>query len=120
VNLNQALQSEPLTLIAVQSIINQHAGRLDLNDSIAGLCQQADANRTQVYQRKNQLIQLFDNLQLPGPGRPAIPVMAPDDVAVYQLQNQLLRYQLDHPGARVVHDSGRCEYSDPFKRFVLD
>ncbi len=119
-NINQSLQSDPLTLIAIQAIVNQHAGGIDLNDSIAGCCQQADVNRSQVYQRKDQLIQLFDNLQLPGPGRPSGQQAPPDDAAFYQLKIQVLRYQVEHPGAKTVNGSGRCTYGDQFKCFVLD
>ena len=50
------------------------------------------------------------------------PVVEPDPEAEknWRLREEVLRYRLAHPGALVLHASGRATYSDGFIRFALD
>ncbi|MEA3469182.1 MAG: hypothetical protein U9R57_13295 [Thermodesulfobacteriota bacterium] len=92
---------------------------LDLDDSLKSICEKARVNRTQVYERKKQLENILDGLELASPGRPvAIENECPD--ATWKLREKILLYRLDHPGAMVIKKSGRASYSDGFVRFILD
>jgi hypothetical protein len=81
-------------------------------------------NRTQVYERKQQIEEALSKVRLPLPGAP---LLSPEDTAHalaeshWRLREQVLRYRLEHPGA-VVHYSwnGKTNYSDQFVRFILD
>ena len=123
--LQEQLQKDKLTIIAMQALLCDYVGEglIVLEDSLSGICRQAGVNRTQVYERKEQLWAAFAGVELPGPGRPAKvnpPAVADEMPASYRLREQILRYRLDHPGAVVVHDSGNTGYSDGFRRWVLD
>ena len=123
--LQEQLQKDKLTIIAMQALLCDCAGEglIVLEDSLSGICRQATVNRTQVYERKEQLWAAFASIELPRPGRPVktAPVPAPAGIPPgCQLREQVLRYRLAHPGALVVHASGSTSYSDGFRRFVLD
>jgi hypothetical protein len=77
-------------------------------------------NRTQVYERKNQLEKILEGLELAGAGRPSIPASEVDDIQDRELCEKVLRYRLEHPGAVVLHMSGRATYSNGFVRYILD
>ena len=105
-------------------LIRDHAAAagLCLEGSVSEICQLAGVNRTQVYEKKKQLVRAFEKVDLPGPGR------APNkntpasvrDTAEWDLQVTLLRYRLDNPGAFVSHPGGPTGYSPAFIRTVLD
>ena len=123
--LQEQFQKDKLTIIAMQALLCDYVGEglIVLEDSLSGICLQAGVNRTQVYERKEQLWAAFAGVELPGPGRPVKanpPPVADEMPASCRLREQLLRYRLDHPGAVVIHASGSTSYSDGFRRWVLD
>ncbi len=123
--LQEQLQKDKLTIIAMQALLCDCAGEglIVLEDSLSGICRQAGVNRTQVYERKEQLWAAFASMELPRPGRPVKTEPVPASAGIppgCQLHEQVLRYRLAHPGALVVHASGSTSYSDGFRRFVLD
>ncbi|MCP4716021.1 MAG: hypothetical protein GY868_12970 [Deltaproteobacteria bacterium] len=66
------------------------------------------------------LEQALADAELSEPGRPRKRAAEVNEHRTCLLREQVLRYQLDHPGAVVRHQGGRVGYSDPFKRFILD
>ena len=71
--LKDQLREDKLTLMAMNALIGDYAGELEvsLTGPLSALCQQAGVNRTQVYERKSQLERALSRLELAGPGRPA-------------------------------------------------
>ncbi len=97
--------------------------QLTLEGSVSEICRLAGVNRTQVYEKKAQLMELFAKMELPGRGRPAgtkvVHVMDSAPLG-WALREKVLRYRLEHPGAMVRYAGGSLRYSDGFKRFILD
>lgn len=122
-NIKEDLRNNKLTLIAMHKIIQDIADcqRLDLDDSLTSVCEKAEVNRTQVYERKQQLENVLANLELAPPGRPVVIEHEHKD-ASWELREKVLLYRLDHPDAMVIKNkkSGRAGYSDGFIRFILD
>ncbi len=112
-------------LIALYILVRECAARLQLrlDGSLSEICRLEGVNRTQVYEKKAQLMELFAKIELPGRGRPAgvkeLPVTA-GALAGRELREQVLRYRLEHPAAMVRYAGGNLRYSDGFKRFILD
>ena len=110
-------------IIAMHALVRDCAAEsgLSLAGNLSEVCQQAEVNRTQVYEKKAQLGQLLGAVEVPGPGRPVKAAVRPDEgCAGCALREQVLRYRLAHPGAMVAHSSGSTRYSDGFKRLILD
>jgi hypothetical protein len=109
-------------LIALHLLTRDMAEKagLALEGPASEICKQAGVNRTQVYERKNQLIKAFEGIDLPEPGRPPIPSGPASDTAGWELQVTVLQYRIDNPGAVVRHPGGRTGYSPGFRRFILD
>ena len=122
-NIKEDLRNNKLTLIAMHKIIQDIADcqHLDLGDSLTSVCEKAEVNRTQVYERKQQLENVLANLELAPPGRPVVIEHEHKD-ASWELREKVLLYRLDHPDAMVIKNkkSGRAGYSDGFIRFILD
>ena len=124
-NIKEDLKNSKLTLIAMDKIIKEYASDMgvNLNGPLATICNAAGVNRTQVYERKNQLAEALAELELAGPGRPtnqpACDAGAQESQG-WQLREKVLRYRLSYPGAVVVHSGGRATYSNGFIRFILE
>lgn len=111
-----------LTMISMHKLMHEFAfdeGVL-LEGPLVGSCARAAVNRTQVYERKTRLVDLMGTIELPGPGRPGDPAATALEDPGTRLREQVLRFQLNHPGALVHHTGGRTTYSDGFTRFILD
>ena len=124
-NIKEELQNNKLTLIAADKLIKESADAMDLNldGPLTSVCKNAGVNRTQVYERKNQLEEALVELELAGPGRPTTASLINTEFQEsygWKLREKVLRYRLKSPGAMVVHSSGRTTYSDGFIRFILD
>ncbi len=121
--LQEHCHKDKSTIIAMHALVQDCAAEsgLSLAGNLSEVCQQAEVNRTQVYEKKAQLGQVLGAVEVPGPGRPAKAATRPDEQwAGYALREQVLRYRLAHPGATVPHPGGSTSYSDGFKRFILD
>jgi len=123
--LRDQLREDKLTLIAMNALIGDYAGALEvsLTGPLSARCQHAGVNRTQVYERKGQLERALSRLELAGPGRPLRAQdssVTPRHEVGYALRERVLRYRLEHPGAVVHHASATSSYSDGFRRFILD
>jgi len=124
-NIKEDLKNNKLTLIALHKITKKYASEMgvNLNGPLTTICNAARVNRTQVYERMNQLEEALAELELADPGRPSNhPVSDTDPQASqgWELREKVLRYRLNYPGAMVVNSSGRVTYSDGFTRFILD
>lgn len=124
-NLKEDCQNNKLTLIAMHKFIQEIAAdmRLNLDGSLATICEHALVNRTQVYERKKQVENALAATALAGPGHPVCqPSTEPSarQESGFRLRERILRYRLSHPGAMVLHDKGHTTYSDGFTRFILD
>ncbi len=123
--LKQQLEQDKLTVIAMYVLVQEHAAELEvtLAGTVSSMCRDAGVNRTQIYERKDQLDRALSTLELAGPGRPVCAqpraVMACTDAGC-AVRERVLRYRLEHPGAVVHHTSATTSYSDGFRRFLLD
>lgn len=121
-NRKEDFRNNKLTLIAAYKYIMELAAAMHLSfeGTLSAICENAGVNRTQVYERKDQLEKIFAGLELARPGRPTIPTSSVDDIQERDLCEKVLRYRLECPGAVVLHGSGRATYSNGFIRFILD
>ena len=124
-NLKEDAQNNKLTLFALHKFTLETAADmgLSLEGPLATICERTGVNRTQVYERKNQVEDALTKTALVGPGHPVcrsafVPIH--EQERGFRLLVQVLRYRLDHPGALVLQVSGRANYSDGFIRFILD
>lgn len=123
-NIKEDCQSNKLTLIALHKLIGEKAQEqgIDLQGPLSTVCSNAGVNRTQVYERRQQLEEALSEISRANPGRPAqnresLPGIERSE---WEVRENVLLYRLDHPGAVVKHDSGKTSYSDGFIRFILD
>jgi len=125
-NLKTNCQDNPLTLIALYKLVEEIAAdkQVQLNGPLATVCKQAAVNRTQVYERKQQIEEALSKVSLPLPGAPLLPPEAEAHALAernWRLREQVLRYRAEHPGAVVQNSlNGKASYSDQFVRFILD
>jgi hypothetical protein len=122
-NLLETLKKDKLALIAMNTLLREYSTGLglDLTGSVSGMCAQSGVNRSQVYEKRGHIAQALEAVGLPGPGRPRICGQGEThDVQACAFREKVLRYQLEHPGAVVKHESGQATYSDGFKRYILD
>lgn len=121
-NVKEDCQSNKLTLVALYKMTQKYAAGLGLNleGPLSTICEQAEINRTQVYERKQQLEEALAKITLAGPGHPTAPPVAVLAQDCWRIREQVLLYRLAHPGALVLHANGRVTYSDGFIRFILD
>lgn len=121
-NIKEDFRNNKLTVIAAYKFITELATgmHLSLEGTLSAICENVGVNRTQVYERKNQLEKILAGLELAGPGRPSVPASNADDNQDRDLREKVLRYRLECPGAVVLHSSGRATYSNGFIRFILD
>ena len=122
-NLLEIMQKDKLTLIAMHTLVRDCSTGLGLDfaGSVSGMCARADVNRTRVYEKRRHIEGALEKAELSGPGRPRTPRRAEvHDGEACSLLEKVLRYQLEHPGAVVMHASGQATYSDGFKRYILD
>ena len=68
-NIIEDLRNHKLTVIAMNKIIQESADcqNLDLGGSLLNICEKAEVNRTQVYERKKQLEKIMEDLELVSP-----------------------------------------------------
>lgn len=95
--------------------------------SVAATCAEYGVSRQQVYEEKARIEAALAAVDIAGRGRPrqgavAEPHLRADlrTVAMLRLRIEVLEFRLAHPGAVVVHASGRATYNDAFKRFILN
>ena len=122
-NLLETVQKDKLALIAMHTWVRDCAGRLGvaLAGSVSQMCTQAGVNRSQVYEKRDQIERALGKAELCGPGRPRTSEGGEaHDAQACALRERVLRYRLEHPGAVVMHASGQTTYSDGFKRAILD
>lgn len=124
-NIKEDIKNNKLTLIAANKFIKETAKAMDLNldGSLTSVCETAGINRTQVYERKDQLEKALAKLELAEPGRPVADLYIKrecQELQEWELREKVLLYRLDSPGSMVIQKSGRASYSDGFIRFVLD
>ena len=124
-NIKEACQTNALTLIGLYKLVQESASGMGLvlNGPLAAICEGAGVNRTQVYERKKQIEDILETIELVGPGRPQNRIAQDphaEEQQRWQLREKILRYRLDHPGAVVTHESGYTTYSDGCIRFLLD
>ncbi len=121
-NIKEEFRKNKLTIIAAYKFIMELAAAMDLplEGTLSAICENVGVNRTQVYERKNQLEKILEGLKIAEPGRPSTSASDTDDIQERELCEQVLRYRLKHPGAVVLHGSGRATYSNGFVRFILD
>jgi hypothetical protein len=121
--LEEHCQKDKPTIIAMYALVQDYAAEagLSLTGNFCEVCQQAEVNRTQIYEKKAQLRRVLGGVEVAGPGRPAkAAVRADEGCAGCAVREQVLRYRLAHPGAMVPHPGGSTSYSGGFKRFILD
>jgi hypothetical protein len=119
-SLKKDCHNNKLTIVALHKFVQERALDLGLNleGPLAGICERAQVNRPQVYERKTQIEEALEEVELAGPGRPVCPP-TPEEKC-WRLREQVLRFRLNHPGAMVLHIGGHTSYSDSFIRFILD
>jgi hypothetical protein len=120
-NLKEDCQNNKLTLLAMRKFVQATAVNLGLSleGPLSTVCEQAQVNRTQVYERKKQIEDMLAAIGLAGPGHPASHSRPVSDQG-WRLRESVPRYRLDHPGALALHAGGRAGYSAGFSRFILD
>ena len=121
--LEEHCQKDNPTIIAMYALVQDYAAEagLSLAGNFSEVCQQAEVNRTQIYEKKAQLRQVLGGVEVAGSGRPAkAAVRADEGCAGCAVREQVLRYRLAHPGAMLLHPGGSTSYSGGFKRFILD
>jgi len=122
-NLLETFKKDKLSLIAMHTILREYSTGLglDLAETVSGMCARAGVNRSQVYEKRGHIAQALEAVGLPGPGRPRTCGQGEThDGQACALREKVIRYQLEHPGAVVKHESGQATYSDGFKRYILD
>jgi len=121
-NIKEDLRNNKLTIIAAYKFVMELAAtmHLPLEGTLSAICENVGVNRTQVYERKKQLEKILEGLELADPGRPSCPASEVKDIPDRELREKVLCYRLEHPGAVVLHGSGRTTYSNGFIRFILD
>jgi hypothetical protein len=121
-NLLEDCKSSKLTLIATYKIVQEAADSMGvrLEGPLSKICEQAHVNRPQVYERKKQIEESLEEIELAGPGRPVVPFLPTEAEKCWRLREQVLRFRLNHPGALVLRVGGYATYSDPFIRLIFD
>ena len=124
-NLKENCLNNKLILIAMNKFVQEAAaGLVSLEGSLATVCEQAQVNRTQVYERKKQIEDALETTGLALPGHPAPASRPTSEPALseegWRIRESVLRYRLNHPGALVLRERGYTTYSDDFIRYMLD
>ena len=121
-NLLEDCKSNKLTLIATYKLVQDAAESLGVNldGPLTKICERAQINRPQVYERKTQIEDVLVEVGLTGPGRPVVPVLPTEEEKNWRLREKVLRFRLNHPGALVLRVGGHATYGDIFIRFILD
>ena len=124
-NLLQSLEYDKLSVIALYKLVLELALALELSleGSFTMICKCSEVNRTQMYERVDQLKAHLEKIEIFGPGRPVCqPVFDSSDQAAkgWQYREAALRHRLSHSGSLVEHAGGRTTYGDSFVRLILD
>ncbi len=95
--------------------------------NLVATCAANGVSRPLVYAAKARIEEGLAAVATPGPGRPrqgATAGVAADlgsrSLVEWELLVAVLEYRLEHPGAVVIHASGRATYNAGFKRFILN
>jgi len=121
-NLKQDFHNNKLTIVAMHKFLQERALDIGLNleGPLTKICERAQINRPQVYERKTQIEDALGEIELAGPGRPVIPTLPTEEEKNWRLREKVLRFRLNHPGALVLRVGGHSTYSDSFIRFIFD
>lgn len=122
-NLAQECCQYKISAVAFHAIAQENARKqgFELGATLKETCEGASVNRTQVYEKKNQILAGLEGIELAGRGRPAIGVKEHTGrIEFKDTRIKILEYQIEHPGAVVVHASSKRAYSDGFRRRILD
>jgi len=124
-NIKEECQNNKMILIAFYKFVKESAEKMNLSleGPLSKISDCAGIHRTQVYECKKQIEVALEKIELDGPGRPkksAAFEAVHLEKQGWKLLEKVLRYQLKHPGAVVVHKNGYTTYSDGFIRFILD
>ena len=122
-NLLEDCKSNKLTLIATYKFVQETAEQMGVNleGPLTRICERAQINRPQVYERKTQIEDALGEIDLAGPGRPVVLVLPTEEEKNWRLREKVLRFRLNHPDALVFHRfNGHTSYSDSFIRFIFD
>ena len=99
-NLLQSLESDKLSIIALYKLILEfaHASGLNFEGSFTMICKNAMVNRTQMYERVDQVKAHMEKIEVFGPGRPICePVSDSSDQSVKGRQFLWIFDKLYHP-----------------------
>jgi len=124
-SLLQQCEDDKVADIALYMVAQEILEKLGITParSLAETCREQGINRSQVYETAAAIKKLLDQVSLPARGRPPSwpQVSRGQDTELANLNLRLRshEYRLDHPGAVVVHATGRTEYSAGYRRFVL-
>ncbi len=68
----ESLKTNKTIIIAMKSLIDELVIDLDLviEGTITEICKNANVNRTYIYQKKAELKNILEQIELSGPGRP--------------------------------------------------
>jgi transposase len=120
----ESLKTNKTIIIAMKSLIDELVIDLDLviEGTITEICKNANVNRTYIYQKKAELKNILEQIELSGPGRPIQSAHPSEQYTKEELELKVrvLYFRLDHPGSFIAHDGGHIGYSFGFKRFTLD
>ena len=119
----ESLKTNKTIIIAMKSLIDELVIELDLEleGTITDICKNANVNRTYIYEKKAELKNILDQIELLGPGRPNQSLHPSEQYTKeLELKVRVLYFRLDHPGSFIAHDGGHVGYSYGFKRFTLD
>ena len=124
-NLLQSLDHDKLSVIALYKLTLERASALGVSveGSFAAICEYAGVNRTQLYERVDQVKAHLEKIELFGPGRPIcqpLPASNDQDAKGWQFREAALRHRIKHFGSLTEHIGGHTTYSDSFVRLILD
>jgi len=124
-NLLQSLDHDKLSVIALYKLVLELALGLGLSfeGSFSEICRYAGVNRTQMYERVDQVNGHLEKIEILGPGRPVcqpLPDSSAQDAKGWKLREAVLRHQVKHFGSRVERVGGHTTYGDSYIRLVLD
>jgi len=97
-NVKEACQTNALTLIGLYKLVQESASGMGLvlDGPLVAVCEDAGVNRTQVYERKRQIENILETIELAGPGRPKNRIAQDphtEEQQRWHLREKILRYR---------------------------